>query len=111
MPAYCTAISHPEKGTIRPLSSNDRSYRGDRASWLGFSGLLGSVDFATGSPFFLQINCFDFTGKLVFWVCGPIELKDAVVLFRYKLGHRSAVSLLLFMENSGLEPLTPTMPL
>ncbi len=46
------------------------------------------------APFFLQINCFDFTGKLVFWVCGPIELKDAVVLFRYKLGHGSAVFLL-----------------
>ncbi|MEG3903493.1 hypothetical protein QUB19_14300 [Microcoleus sp. B4-C5] len=32
----------------------------------------------------LRVDCFDFTGKLVFAVCGPIEFKDTAMLFRYK---------------------------
>ncbi|WP_333032169.1 MULTISPECIES: hypothetical protein [unclassified Microcoleus] len=36
-----------------------------------------------------------------------IEFQHAVLLFCYKLGQGSAVSLLFFMENSGIEPLTP----
>jgi len=42
----------------------------------------------------LWVDCFDFTGKLVFAVCRAIEFKDTPMLFRYKsrsklrTGHR-----------------------
>jgi|SRR4028118_126078 hypothetical protein len=32
----------------------------------------------------LRVDCFDFTGKLVFAVCRAIEFKDTAMLFRYK---------------------------
>lgn len=48
----------------------------------------------------LRVDCFDFTGKLVFRVCGPIEFKDTAPCPSESVNNRLKLLYLSFTAES-----------